>query len=84
MKRRNFLIATAGTAVLSGIGCHSNLSDHENFSSPLLGKNKKIAGFSLSELYEKLSSHFYENFLPFFLKNMVNYKDGGFYPYTEW
>ncbi|MCK4343957.1 MAG: AGE family epimerase/isomerase [Bacteroidales bacterium] len=84
MKRRNFLIATAGTAVLSGIGCHSNLSDQENFSSGLLDKIKKIAGFSLSELYEKLSSHFYDDFLPFFLKNMVNYKDGGFYPYTEW
>ena len=84
MKRRDLLKATVGTTVLSSVGCQSNKTEREDFYLGLIDKNQKLDGFSLSELHEKYKTHFYDDFLPFFLKNMVNYKHGGFHAYTEW
>jgi N-acylglucosamine 2-epimerase len=89
LNRRSFLLASSLPAVITGIqGC--SISDRQQDScvtesgkKPFITPDCRLAGMELAELLDRFQCDFFERFTPFFLEHMVDYENGGFFPYTE-
>ena len=83
MKRRKFFSALAGTSVLLAPGCNWEKDKGTIKNSIMVSDKGMLAGLSLDTLLKQYKYYFFDDFLPFMDKYVVDHKYGGFMCNTD-
>ena len=83
LRRRSFISGSVTTAAVATVGAGCSEAEKKAAEDlPQVTGDGKLAGFTYLELEEMFRHDLFDRYLPFFLKYMVDYEYGGFFPYT--